>query len=411
MLGKTNATVSSGGSGGGGATVQAVNKTGSAITSGEKVWLNDGGQVQGSSYQMSGSSGTSTYYVLRNNVIDPTGQYGSKSSSIYSLTGTEATQISTSFSGSYGGFNYYFYDGENEALLLSSVFSPADTQPSYYNLNNNNTYGLVSMVVIPGYKSNYCMPNSSTIKTFDYTTGNLSDAYTLTTPNTDYRRGSLVYLDVYKTLYSLYGSSSGKYWEITDDGLVEGTWKNPGWFSPVGCTQDCQYIICKSYFSGDASYNLRLLKVNSQFDIVTLTQTEMPADLQDYYGANCSITFNAKTQILTCTKTNSSDYVVMQYSGGSWTKLNIDLSTELASYPYWRGCLFLSNDLSRASLNVGTVSNGAYYGRIVNLTAQTGYIAQNYATYNVNSDTITGYAAENAAMDASFEANVAGAVS
>ena len=410
MLGKTNATVSSGGSGGGGATVTAVNKTGSTISTGQKVWLNDGGQVQGSSYQMYGSSGTSTYYLIYNNVIDPTGQYGSNGSSIYSLTGTEATQISTSFSGSCSGFNYYFYDGENEALLLSSVFSPADVQPSYYNLNNNNIYGLVSMVVIPGYKSNYCMPNSSTIQTFDYTTGNLSNAYTLTTPNTNYRRGSLVYLDVYKTLYSIYGSS-GKYWEITDDGLVEGTWTPSDNFYPIGCTQDCQYIICKSSFLGGAEYNLRLLKVNSQLDIVALTQNEMPADLQDYYEARCSITFNAKTQILTCTKTNSSDYVVMQYSGGSWTKLNIDLSAELTSYPYWRGCLFLSDDLSRASLNVGKVSNGAYYGRIVNLTAQTGYIAQNYATYNVNSDTITGYAAENAAMDASFTANVAGAVS
>ena len=408
MLGKTNATVSTGGSGGG-ATVQAVNKTGSTISTGQKVWLNDGGQVQGSSYQMYGSSGTSTYYQLHNNVIDPSGQYGSRGSRVYSLTGTEATQISTSFSGSYGAFNYYFYDGENEALLLSNVFSPADTQPSYYNLNNNNIYGLASVVVIPGYKSNYCMPNSSTIQTFDYTTGTLSDAYTLTMANTNYRRGVLVYLDIYKTIYNIY--SDNKYWEITNEGLVEGTWTPPGGFYPIGCTQDSQYIICKDSSQASANYNLRLLKVNSQFDIVALTQTEMPADLQDYYEADCSITFNTKTQILTCTKTGSSDYVVMQYSGGSWTKLNIDLSTELASYPYWRGGLFLSDDLSRASLNVGTVSNGAYYGRIVNLTAQTGYIAQNYATYNVNSDTITGYAAENAATDASFEANVAGAVS
>ena len=376
MLGKTNATVSTGGSGGG-ATVQAVNKTGSTISTGQKVWLNDGGQVQGSSYQMYGSSGTSTYYQLHNNVIDPSGQYGSRGSRVYSLTGTEATQISTS--------------------------------SDYYNLYNNNIYGWEDIVVIPGYKSNYCMPNRSTIQTFDYTTGSLSGAYTLTQTYNSYREGYLIYLDAYKTIYAV--GTTKYYWEITDEGLVEGTWTPPGGFYPIGCTQDSQYIICKDSFQASANYNLRLLKVNSQFDIVALTQTEMPADLQDYYEADCSITFNAKTQILTCTKTNSSDYVVMQYSGGSWTKLNIDLSTELASYPYWRGGLFLSDDLSRASLNVGTVSNGAYYGRIVNLTAQTGYIAQNYATYNINSDTITGYAAENAATDTSFEANVAGAVS
>ena len=407
MLGKTNATISSGGSGGGGATVTAVNKTGAAITSGEKVWLNDGGQVQGSSYQMYGWSGTTTYYQSYANVIDPTGQYGSRSSNVYSLTGTEATQISTSFEGVGGSHSFYFYDGENEVMLISSApFSV--TNYGWFNIYNYNVWGYDSLfIIIPGYKSNYCMTDKQTIKTFDYTTGVLSDTYTLTTSFSGYKSYYFIYLDLYKTIYYLNGSNS-HYFEITNEGLVENNIVlSAKGICPIGCTHDSQFVVCKSTLASTYG-QLRLLKVNSQFDIVTLTQTEMPADLQDYYEADSCITFNAKTQVLTCTKNNSSDYVVMQYSNGEWEKLNIDLSAELTNYPYWRGCLFLSDDLSRAVLNVGTAANTGYYGRVVNLTTQSGYIAQNYSPNIITENSITGYAAEDAAADTSFEANVAG---
>ena len=392
------------GGGGGGATITAVNKTGSAISAGQKVWLNDGGQVQGSSYQMYGSSGTSTYYQAYQNIIDQTGLYGNRSPNLYALTNTQANLIQSTTSG-YGCSNYYFYDGDKEALLIMTDISYAQNLRNIY---AGNIWQMSGGTVIPGYKSNYCTGSNSLIKTFDYETGETTNAYTLTKTLENYRGATLIYLDKYKTIYSFTGRQSA-YYQITAEGLIEGSLSISSYYYPIGCTQDCKYIICvgNPMPTSRFSTTLTLLKVDDQLDIKELTQTQMPADLQDYYAGSNSIVFNAKTQILTCTKTNSSDYVVMQYSGGSWTKLNIDLSTELASYPYWRGGLFLSDDLSRASLNVGTVSNGAYYGRIVNLTAQTGYIAQNYATYNVNSDTITGYATEDAAADASFTANIA----
>jgi hypothetical protein len=91
----------------------------------------------------------------------------------------------------------------------------------------------------------------------------------------------------------------------------------------------------------------------------------------------------------------------MKYENGSWTKLPIDLGV---SEPL-KGSLTLSDDLTRCCVAYG--STGSWYSYIINLETTGGYSAVPYRFYNVNENTITGYAVNDAEIDTEVEVCVA----
>lgn len=393
MLGKTNATISSGGSGGGGATVTAVNKTGASITSGEKVWLNQNSTIAGSHYNTGNDSSGGAFNT---GVIYPTGNKIYVSNYIGNLTATKYTRIGTAADPNNWGNARYLDNG----VFVSYRFSTVGAQ--YFDENNNVNIGSYNHI-----GENYFSDMDGTY-TIDLTTGEVQTTWTgLENNNRLIKIGDYIYgINTSHRKYTLpSGGGAATYityeWTGTSSSLP-----------PLDVTADNKYIVCtdndaSSPISG-TNHNLRMVEVVDENTLHFLSRGEMPVDLQPFYDTNCYLQFNKQSGILTCAAYRGTNYVVMKYNNGTWTKLSVDLGIEEGRKIY--GAITFSNDLTRAVVPLNPT--GSYDEiRIVNLTTQSGYIAQNYGFYNVNSDTMTGYAAEDAAADASFMANVAGAVS
>lgn len=401
MLGKTNATVSSGGSGGGGATVTAVNKTGSAISTGQKVWLNDGGQTAGTSYTVNLTSSTA---INQNGfAIDHTGTRAFGYRWIWDLTSTEGTEV-TEFSSSQTIYGIRY--GENSTWTNGFRFDAG----AWFSLSNSQDIYI---------GDNYIASSGGmyiSVGKIDLSTGEVLNTYT----NSSVRWGSVL------NRWSLIKIGNYFYY-ITKDADEQGVFtineetnsldkvydlsgynNLPNTFCIMGVTSDHKYVIGKSYYPavGDQG-NLTIVELLSENQIKVLQPNEWPVDLQYFNGKTVTGNFNPYTGLLTLAEGSTSsstpsDYIFMKYNNGTWTKLNI----ELPSYNIMR-TLTISNDLSRAGIG----SFNSPYGRVCNLTTQSGYIAQNYSPNIITENSITGYAAEDAAADASFAANVAGAVS
>ena len=398
MLGKTNATVSSGGSGGGGATIQAVNKTGSAIASGEKVWLNDGGQTAGTNYTVNLMNSTAiNQYGF---AIDHTGTRALGYRWIWDLTSTEGTEV-TEFSSQKAIYGIRY--GENSTWAngfrfdASAWFALPNSQDVYigddYTTNTSQTY--------------------ISVRKINLSTGEVLNTYTHSSVrwSSTLNYWSLIKIGNYFYYITHDADEQGVFTINEETNSLDKVYDLSGYnnlpntFCIMGVTSDHKYVIGKSYYPaiGDSG-NLTIVELLSENQIKVLQPNEWPVDLQYFNGKTVTGNFNPYTGLLTLAEGSTSsstpsNYIFMKYNNGTWTKLNI----ELPSYNIIR-TLTISNDLSRAGIG----SWNSSYGRVCNLTTQSGYIAQNYSPNIITENSITGYAAEDAAIDASFTANVAG---
>lgn len=393
MLGKTNSNLKSSG---GGATVTAVNKTGEAISQGDKVWINNGAQVAGTMLAVN----QNVTGGVNGPVIDPSGTFGWSANVKYSLTADTITKIGeTAGAGAgkvvYGAGNSMFIYRDTGAQRCDAVnqYSLGD----FSNLIANGSYML---------KGN----GNGTLKKIDLNTGEVLKTYSKTSSNSGWyvSFGNIVY-------YFGSGGSTAKKWAVDDEtlGVTETSipFDNGSVVYPTGVTADGKYIICgrhtQSIFSSEGF--VRIVERISEDHLRSLPENEMPADLQPYFGTKKGfISFNPNNGILAVV-VSPTDYVVMQYKNGVWHKLNIDLGYPENATGVTCGVSF-SNDMNRCSIGYKATSTGTNtQARFVNLTTTTDFVASAYKPYNISAETVTGFAKGAASVDGSFEANVASA--
>lgn len=372
----------------GGITVTAVNKTGTSITSGEKVWLNQNSTIAGSHYNTGNDSGGGG---INTGSIYPTGNKIYVVNYIGNLTATEYTRIGTAVNTNAWGNTRYL---DNGGFVCCKFIG---TSSQYFDENNNIDIGVKIHI-----GENYFGDNNGTY-VIDLATGEIQTTWTVLTGNIyDIKIGDYIYrLDTSHRKYTL--PSGGGEATYTTYGYT-GTQQN---LLPLDVTTDNRYIICtdngsSSPISG-SNHNLKMIEVVDENTLHHVSKGEMPVDLQPFYDINCYFQFNKQTGILTCATYKGTDYVVMKYSNGTWTKLSVDLGIEEGRSIY--GAISFSNDMTRAVVPLNPT--GSYDEiRIINLTTQSGYIAQNYGFYNVTADTITGISTQSASADESFSVAV-----
>lgn len=368
------ATPPSGGSGGGsGATVTAINKTGSTITTGQKVWLNENAQTQGSSYQIENIA--SSAVANSSGVLSRSGTFAWRNNYLFSIGADSATNIG-SFTGNASRVKY----GINDSVFIMDQYDS-------YRIDETIQFAVNYRYI----KDNYFASSVNEVVQLNVADGSLVSSLG--------KIGSMYYsLFVINDKFYSVGSSAYKYthngtsFEQTQINITNGAT-----FYPIDVTADNRYVIGATSDAYSNSTNppmLRIIEVIDEDNLKMLTQSEMPADLQEFYSNDGNFVFNPYTGILTAVDYNGTSYVVMKYENGTWTKLTIDLG--IGEEPL-KGSLTLSDDLTRACIAYG--SSGAWYSYIINLTTIEGYAAVPYRFYNVTENTITGYAGNDAETD------------
>lgn len=397
MQGNTNAVIGKGG--GSGATVTAINKTGSTITAGSKVWLNENVQTQGSNYQI-GTAGN--YQEFKMGAIDRTGLFGVYYSKFYSIGEDSATEAGT-VSDSYFNMGSIKYMADNSIFANLNYAYRFDGKAQWY---LSYAIGLGDNIFIN--RSNYSiyqadMSNGSIINTF-------------TNSDTTYLNSEYSLVKVGHNIYRVSGNAKYK-WTINYDTNTitrsSYSFTNAPYqydMYPADVTADNKYILCgdsTTAYSNSGTY-LYMVEVLEDGNLKGLSQSEMPVDMQKWYSTKCGYVFNPYTGILTVYEYQGADYGIYRYEGnGNWTQLPIDLGT--TEETKFCAPITVSDDLSRACYtHFSNYNQGIKASVIVNLTTIEGYAAVLYRFYNVTENTITGYAGNDTEPNMEIEVSVAG---
>lgn len=389
-FGSINVNVPSSGSG---KVISATNKTNSTIIKGDKVWINRDIYLPGSSYvAFNQSSG----YPL-NGILSLSGNFAWISNGLYNISSTSAIRIGDFIT---IGQNMKYLD--NNSIFKNSYrideikqYSLDPINDSYRPINENYFYN--SRVA------------ENKIYRINIDSGNIEKVFTC--EKNLFNKDSWVKVKDY--FYKLGDRSSTKKYLINEDPstLVESDFEWVGGLSQalpytLGVTQDAKYIITGTYSGRQIDTNLRIIEYIKEDQLRILPVTEMPEDLQRFYSNRvANITFNPYTGILTLCTSNTQDYVIMQYKEGQWIRLNINLN--LPQEANFCGYVTLSKDLDRALYTYKNSSSSYWFQNIVNLSNFEGNIAVPYQTYNINKDTLTGYALENCESNAILSVSVA----
>ncbi len=416
MLGKTNATINSADSKAE-VTVSAINKTGTTINKGDKVWLNENQQTAGDKLNFDNQYALTT--ISRDGQTILTNQGTSVSPiTLYSIGNDfNLTQIA-SFASDFRSDRIYKvkYGPDNSifAVCYSGTWRIDNIKPwtgdwlgaEYY--LGSNIFARANASKFEFYKVN--LDTGEKISTFTASSG---------TTYSSRARGTVVINDV---IYSGYYDSGLFCYTLNDEtniALQENYTiiNRENSYDFIAPTNDNLYIVSttwdnRTYANSSTSVSsvtkLRIIAIddlaNKTFRV--LSQSEMQEDMQKWYTTDCYTVFNPYTGILTCTAKLGTDYGVYKYENGAWTTLPIDLGEIFTdAFPYITSGLMLSDDLSRATIAVGDILTG-YRGRVINLISTSGYAAVPYRFYNVTENTITGLAENDIEPDGEVVAKV-----
>ncbi len=390
MLGKTNAYVG-GSSSGGGATINAINKTGAVINEGDKVWINENAQTAGTSFSL--GTNITGYYK---NFITRTGNnfYNGYTSKFYSVTSSGLTEIQSFGVGIYATIIKYMANG-------TTFLAQDNTKGDSYRIDEN------AQVTLPNLYYPICddlfMVNGRNwylyklnLDTFEEVKGWYFENNALTSDNI-FIIGNKLYVQ-------------GKMFELPENGgtIPSGTTGTtvsglPSSQRYMGVTSDGKYLLTCYSNSLTSGSTLTIHEVVNETKFRLVQASELPAEFQPFYnGASSPVCiFNPYTGVLTCVVPQTQQYLVAKYENGSWNVLPISLN--LGSNNLY-GAMTVSDDLSRACYISGSTS---WYNRIANLETTSGYAAIPYKAYNINKDTITGYAKSEVEANKEVEVSVA----
>lgn len=353
-------------SSGGGEIIEVLNKTGSVINQGDKVWLSENYQGDVSRYVWLEQSRDFAA------CIDRTGTFGVTGSKGYNIGDTEAT------------FAYNVTGGNPKVLVYgddNSIITNAGTSGKLYRIDGQAQYTISinsSMYLCSKYLAAY-----KTLKELNMLTGETVKSWSLSTGIT-----SAVVID--NTVYTF---SNNYYFDLPEEsGAITlsthpSIVNNTGTYKfPLGVTSDNKYIVmANGSMDGTSLSGVTFFEVLGKGQLKELSAGELPTDLQPFYSVSCYVTFNPYTGILTACAKDGTEYVVMKYENGEWTKVAVDLT--LFSGCTFLGPITLSDDLTRAS--VMQRYSSAYYASIYNFPTSEGYSAIAYNTRNITDKTIT----------------------
>lgn len=366
-------------SAGGGDTVTAVNYTGSAITAGDKVWLNKKANVSASAVAVSTSSSNNVY------IIEPTGNFVYHSTYKYDIsTGTDiGGQTSTGVN--LGTYTHYYDEYNNIFIYNYMINASGSTQTTLY------------------YKQgNYAAGNRESASRFHLYRIDKENNFAITKDWTVYSGSGNSYTNSHicvigdKMYYS--ETSTGYYLIATiDENATQiNTSIRRDTYHVLHSTSDDKIAICTKPASSNLQNGwgeVKLINVNNDY---TLGNEFVSSnnDLNNLLSLSpLYFTFNRVTGIL-CINKYSSSYGVFKYENGDFTTISLNLNNTSGESLYGYYLMSVSNDLSRVQ-----------FGSILfNLeqTADGTYKAIPYS-YAMGQQTLTGVANENAANGASLE--------
>jgi hypothetical protein len=392
MLGKTNATTG-GSSGGAGDTVTAINKTGSNITTGDKVWLNENAQTAGASFNTLAGSYRDCGFITRtgNNFYDR------NKNKFYSVTPSGLTEVLS--------FNVHTYARLLKYMANGTTFlAPDNTKADSYRIDENAQVTLPEqyfpicddLFMVYGrdwylYKLN--LDTFKEVKGWYFENNALKSDNIFIIGNKLYVQGKMFELP--ENGGTIPGGTTG----TTVSGL-------PSSQRYMGVTSDGKYLLTcysNSLTHGDT---LTIHEVVNDTTFRLVQASELPAEFQPFYNGTSKpvCIFNPYTGVLTCVIPQTQQYLVAKYENGSWNVLPITLNHEGNDLQN----LTVADDLSRVCYLSG--SGSSYKYTIANLETTSGYAAIPYKTYNINDKTLTGVASSNADPDMAFEVAVGGSI-
>lgn len=385
-----------------GNTLTVVNKTGSSIAAGNKVWLNENAFTAGSMLQFTQSSPTTLNPV----VIMPDGNYLFKYDSFYHIGTNGLEKVSTLSKGSGGSYVV-------RVLNNGAVFLQAYGQNYLARIDYPNSW---SSVLSLGYllNENYTFHTSGVIRKINPENGAILYSSTNAITNT-----SNLYM-IGNTIYNLYNTTK---YILTDTGselsFTSGTYNNPakGNVVPLGGTSDKKYIFALNSTYEYGTFNILKFDEDSE----TISQAEIPDDIQPFTAKPyCRAFWNPVGQLLVLFDPSAKNYGMFKYDPlTGFSKIpftlpeNVKFSNNSQVIQSYSSLMSADSAGNKVSFVYPVDPQASYSGTsylisVVNLDTVEGYAAVRYSPYNVSENTLTGYAAEQAAAGAEFTADVAG---
>ena len=344
----------SNGGGGTGNVVQAVNRTGGLINSGDKVWIIPQAQQAGEGFTFLDTGTVNNTNFLTDNNCD----YIRHSSGLYYLGNGSSELIK-------GGFSTLSSRGER--YLYGSV-SASITKDYKVNILFNGE------VIVPEYSgstTDTIIPSDSSTMVYWYSNSNETIfSYNLETKetkqyaNTDSLTWYTGFLSIKSGyLYSSYSNAAGRWYAKIDEGSASFTKVGDltvtglNQIAPIGVTDDGNLM---GIYTKDATSGVVTATFTSESELHINTAEEANGLEECYYTtSNVVPVFFPDCQILTYVKWNSSStinafvYGVFKYLGDKkWQKLNVILPEEspenlgrVATQFY--GYLAVSTDMSK----------------------------------------------------------------
>lgn len=411
--------------GSGGDTVTATNATGSAITAGDKVWI-DKNTVAGGRSITPSSSGYSMNYIAG---ISNDGNYLTYSTNntsaeykglwyINDFATSTITSVGSSLIYYHQNSSCYRYSNQGDTFLVSNFVTNSSYEPKFSKIGNNS-FDIGSSTSFLGYDFVASVYDTNTLGIMNLETGSISylSGFGTGTQGIGYQSIATSSNDVYKLASDSY---LGRYhievdrtnMTFTSTAL---TVSNVSCFCPIGATSDGKVIITSNmynYYDGNGARTFQFIKVSGN-TVTGYNIGEYPERLKTIVNNTTDkywFCFNPNNNVLTFVKyvgsSTTSVYGFFKYDPATetWSEIYVDLSSVLSGQKVC-GVITTSGDMTRIGVPV-TVTNGTYYSylKIVQLQSVSGYRFVPYTYYNINEKTLTGFASENIAVGASGEA-------
>lgn len=408
MLGRTNAVSASGG--GSGDTIQAVNRTGGLINSGDKVWIVPQAQQAGDGFQLYRGSETNSNFLIDNDC-----NYIRCNTGLYYL-GNDTVETVAS------GFNYLYRNG-----IYNYGGSSISQQFDGYKMN----ILINGEIILPNYTTSsadcFIPSNSSTMIYWYGNSAKTIYSYNKKTKetkkytNVDGLSVNISYNCLFiidDILYSAYASSSNKWYAKIDEGSASFTKLGDltisgflAYFIPKGILND-KKIIGVNY---NETSGVVVAEIRNQNEVYICSSEEV-SGLEECYVNTPNIypMFFPDSQILTYVKWNNSStinefsYGVFKYLGDNkWQKLNIilpiDPPSDLSHIPtQYCQYLAISTDLTKCLIGYWNSSSRfmLYLYKLENYDGNNIYkyrreiITENCLTGKANQDIESGQSGE-----------------
>ena len=374
-------TIASISGGGGGDTVSAINKTGAAISQGDKVWINSEGLNVGNHYKWTNDEGNA-YPVYGDEFLLVGGAYR-RLFSIGAFSAAEITNV-----GAPWATKLAYLESGGTIMITSNGANILNSDSLFTN------FGQADNVLQTGYITNYNPRTSSFIKKINTSSLKISNTWNL---------GNMVSINaVIDNIAYGYDHSYNQYktYTLADDNTFVAETFNHGISYgtntyAIGITSDRAYAIVASgeNLTGGCSLTFYSMAYNgSKYTFTAVADSELPAEIVSIKSA-CGAVYNANNNILTLS--SGATYLVYKYTNGQFIKQNIDLG--ISSLIPENGsiyCPLFSRDMSRAVVRIKNTSAtyDSYTCLLQNRFADYSLVA--YQPYLIDQNTLTGKASE-----------------